>query len=56
MFSKVDLENDLGERHDLADKEPAVMAAIIANFSVWWESIQESIERESKCPTNPSVH
>ena len=52
---EVDLENDLGERHDLATKEPAVLAAIVANFSAWWDSIQDSIEHESKCPTNPTV-
>ena len=55
VINTVDLEEDLGERHDLAAKEPGVLAAIVSNFSIWWESIQQSIERESKCPTNPSV-
>lgn len=50
-----DLESDLGERHDLAKQQPAVLASMIANLTVWWDSIQESIVHESKCPTNPTL-
>ena len=51
-----DMSTDWAENHDLADKEPAILAAIAANFTVWYNSIQDSRENESKCsePSPPN--
>ena len=46
-----DLSTDLGERHDLSDTEPTVLAAMMANASVWFASVTRSIGKaESDCP------
>ena len=45
------LEEDLGERHDLAAAEPAVLASMKANASVWFSSVERSVgTTESDCP------
>jgi len=48
-----DLEADLGENHDLAAQRPDVLAAIEANFSAWFASVNNSIANESKCAAAP---
>eukprot|EP00729_Bicosta_minor_P010591 gene10591-22055_t len=50
-----DMSTDWAENHDLADKEPEVLAAIAANFTVWYNTIQDSIENESKC-NSPDIY
>ena len=37
------------EDHDLSEQEPEIFAAIAANFTVWYDSIHDSIQNESKC-------
>ena len=44
-----DMDVDKEENFDLSKKEPAVFAAILANFSVWHESVLFSMSNESKC-------
>jgi len=44
-----DLEADLAEDQDLAASHPALLAALAANFSAWYASIQDSRANESKC-------
>ena len=45
----------MGERHNLAEQEPAVLASMLANLTEWWDSIQKSIADESACPHNPTL-
>lgn len=45
-----DLSTDLGERHDLAAAEPAVLQMMLENERSWTASIAHSIAVESKCP------
>jgi len=47
-----DLDADLGERHDLSEQRPDVLAMIIANFSAWQQSVRHSRANESQCKTN----
>ncbi len=52
-----DLEADLGERNDLSETHPDVLAAIRRNFSIWLESVEKSRSDESICdhiPVPPS--
>ena len=51
-----DMSNDIEESHDLALKEPAVLAAIMKNFSIWHESILFSMANESKCSPGGGGH
>jgi arylsulfatase A-like enzyme len=44
-----DLESDLGERNDVSAEYPDVLKAIMANFTLWHESVMHSIDDESKC-------
>jgi hypothetical protein len=44
-----DMSVDWAEEHDLAAKHPDVLTAIAANFTVWYESVHDSIANESKC-------
>ena len=44
-----DLSSDLGERHNLNETHPGVLAAIVANFSAWNASVQHSRAHESFC-------
>ena len=44
-----DLETDLGERNDVSAQYPDVLKAIMANFTLWHESVMHSIDDESKC-------
>jgi len=44
-----DMSVDKEENHDLAAKEPEVFAAIMANFTVWYDSIHDSMDHESMC-------
>ena len=48
-----DLEADLGERNNLAAAQPAVLAAIEANFTSWYNSMQDSRANEAHCDTGP---
>ena len=50
-----DLEADLGERTDLAQQEPEILASMVANLTAWWESVRHSIAAESKCPNDPTT-
>ena len=50
-----DLEADLGERNDLAQQEPEILASMVANLTAWWESVRHSIAAESKCPNDPTT-
>eukprot|EP00750_Incisomonas_marina_P002570 INCI1244.2.p1 GENE.INCI1244.2~~INCI1244.2.p1 ORF type:complete len:657 (-),score=87.74 INCI1244.2:42-2012(-) len=49
-----DMETDYAENHDLADTYPEILAAITANFTVWYNSIHDSIANESRCSNAPS--
>eukprot|EP01047_Picozoa_sp_COSAG01_P064168 COSAG01_NODE_8445_length_2783_cov_2.478018_3_plen_262_part_00 len=49
-----DLEEDLGERNDLAKQKPEVLASMIKNLTTWYNSVLHSIEHESQCPNAPS--
>jgi hypothetical protein len=51
-----DMSNDIEENHDLALKEPAVLAAIMKNFSNWHESILFSMANESMCKGGGGHH
>jgi len=44
-----DMSVDFYENHNLADQEPEIFKAIAANFTVWYDSIHDSIVNESKC-------
>jgi len=44
-----DLEADLGERHDLSEQMPDMLAALQANFSAWHTSVMFSRTNESMC-------
>jgi hypothetical protein len=44
-----DMDVDWAENHDLAAQHPDILAAIAANFTVWYKSIHDSIDNESKC-------
>ena len=44
-----DMDVDWAENHDLALKEPAILAAIERNFSIWHASVLQSMKDESKC-------
>lgn len=44
-----DLENDIGERHDLADEHPEILANLQIRFMEWHESVVRSRREESKC-------
>ena len=48
-----DLETDLSERNNLAAKNPAVLAAIEANFTAWLDSIWVSRTNEARCEHGP---
>ena len=43
------LDDDLGERVDLAAAQPDVLNAMLANFSEWQQSIYRSRKEESQC-------
>eukprot|EP00039_Didymoeca_costata_P028753 m.22087 g.22087 ORF g.22087 m.22087 type:complete len:616 (-) comp7338_c0_seq1:96-1943(-) len=43
------LDSDLSEQHDVADKNPEVLQMIQLNFSRWHLSILNSMVNESKC-------
>lgn len=60
------LEEDLSESYDLADKRPDILAAILHNFSIWHASVLDSMANESLCagpqppgpvpfPSNPNA-
>jgi hypothetical protein len=49
-----DMETDFYENHDLAATYPDVLAALEANFTVWYNTIHDSINNESKCESTPS--
>lgn len=44
-----DLETDIGERHDLADEHPGILADLQIRFLEWHESVMRSRREESKC-------
>ena len=48
-----DLSVDVAESRDLALQHPDVLAAIEANFSAWFASVNNSIANESKCAAAP---
>lgn len=48
-----DMSVDFVEDNDLAEKEPEVLAAIAANFTAWYASVQNSIANESQCSKAP---
>ena len=60
-----DMSVDKEENFDLSKKEPVVFAAIQRNFTIWFDSVHNSISNESKCeppghptgkfPANPPV-
>lgn len=61
-----DMSVDKEENFDLSKKEPVVFAAIQRNFTIWFNSVHNSISNESKCdggsgppagkfPANPPV-
>lgn len=50
-----DMSVDWTENHDLADQHPDILAAIAANFTVWYNTIQDSRKNESKCQTGPDA-
>eukprot|EP00656_Telonema_subtile_P006886 TRINITY_DN13205_c0_g1_i3.p1 TRINITY_DN13205_c0_g1~~TRINITY_DN13205_c0_g1_i3.p1 ORF type:complete len:274 (-),score=53.03 TRINITY_DN13205_c0_g1_i3:101-922(-) len=49
-----DMSVDFAENHDLASQQPEILAAIAANFSIWYDSIHDSIVNESKCSNGPA--
>lgn len=56
-----DMSVDIAENHDLSLQEPQIFAAIQRNFSIWFNSVHDSISNESKCsgstPTpSPTPH
>jgi hypothetical protein len=48
-----DMSVDFVEEKDLAAQEPEVLAAIAANFTAWFASVQHSIANESRCSSAP---
>ena len=48
-----DMQLDPSEEHDLALREPVVLAAIQRNFTIWHASIERSIANETHCPGHP---
>ena len=44
-----DMSTDYVENHDLAEQYPEVLAAIAANFTVWYNTIWDSSVNESQC-------
>ena len=48
-----DLSVDLSEKHNLATTYPQVLAAIEANFTAWYDSVQHSRSDESRCGGKP---
>lgn len=44
-----DMSVDKEENFDLSKKEPVVFAAIQRNFTIWFNSVHNSISNESKC-------
>jgi hypothetical protein len=48
-----DMSVDIAEDHDLALQLPDVLAAIEANFSAWYASVNNSIQNESRCSSEP---
>ena len=48
-----DLSVDLSEKNDLATTFPGVLAAIEANFTAWYDSVQHSRTHEAKCGGSP---
>jgi hypothetical protein len=48
-----DMSLDIAEDHDLASQEPEIFKAIAANFTAWYNSVQDSIVNESKCSSHP---
>ena len=44
-----DMQSDWAENHNLALKEPVILAAIERNFSIWHASVLQSMKDESKC-------
>jgi hypothetical protein len=43
------LEKDIGERRDLADEHPNILADLQIRFVEWHESIMRSRRDESQC-------
>ncbi|KAG7354291.1 sulfatase [Nitzschia inconspicua] len=43
------LEDDLGERHDLSAKHPYILANMTTQFNQWFHSVSKSRHEESKC-------
>lgn len=43
------LETDLGERHDLAEDYPDILADLKLKFKAWFESVLHSRDQESNC-------
>ena len=43
------MDSDYAEEHDVSAQYPQVMAAIAHNFSVWYDTIQDSWVNESRC-------
>jgi arylsulfatase A-like enzyme len=43
------LAKDIGERHDLSEEYPDILADIKLKFRVWRESVMKSRREESKC-------
>jgi len=51
-----DLENDIGERHDLSQKYPAILSHLQHQFKVWHSSVMDSRKYESKCTKPTELH
>ena len=49
-----DMETDYAENHNLAEQYPDILKALQANFTVWYDSIHDSITNESMCSGTPS--
>ena len=43
------MDVDWAENHDLALENPEILEAIQRNFSIWYESVLNSMANESKC-------
>ena len=50
------MEQDIAENHDLAAQQPAILAAILHNFSVWHQSVLNSMAGESQCDLTYVMH
>lgn len=48
-----DMELDYAENHDLAEQYPNILDGLIQNFTIWYNSIQDSIQNESRCSSTP---